>query len=90
MRHTPTQTRFLVNTGGEVMTDRFVEVCDDYPVPAAEQIISLGGNSLGLRRGAVLGLRRADIRDDPVYRARSLLVCVIFHSTDIRLVSGQD
>lgn len=29
---------------------------------------------MGLRRGAVLGLRRADVRDDPVYRARSLLV----------------
>ena len=41
MRHIPTQTQFLVDTGGEVMTDRFVEVRDDYPVPAAEQIISL-------------------------------------------------
>jgi hypothetical protein len=40
--YTPTQTRFLVDTGGEVMTARFVEVRDDYPMPASEQIISLG------------------------------------------------
>jgi hypothetical protein len=42
MRHIPTQTRFLVDTGGEVMTARFVEARDDYPMPASKQIISLG------------------------------------------------
>ena len=46
MRHIPTQTRFLVDTGGETlrenMTARLVEVRDDYPMPDSEQIISLG------------------------------------------------
>ena len=42
MRHIPTQTRFLVDSVGEVMTARFVEVRDDYPMPDSEQIISLG------------------------------------------------
>ena len=46
MRHIPTQTRFLVDTGAEtlreVMTARLVEVRDDYPMPDSEQIISLG------------------------------------------------
>jgi hypothetical protein len=46
MRHIPTQTRFLVDTGGETLrediTARLVEVRDDYPMPDSEQIISLG------------------------------------------------
>ena len=46
MRHIPTQTRFLVDTGAETlrenMTARLVEVRDDYPMPDSEQIISLG------------------------------------------------
>jgi hypothetical protein len=42
MRHIPTQTRFLVDSVGEVMTARLVEVRDDYPMPTAEQIITLG------------------------------------------------
>jgi hypothetical protein len=47
MRHIPTQTRFLVDMGDEVMTARLVEVRDDYPMPAAEQIISLGRAAIG-------------------------------------------
>ena len=51
MRHIPTQTRFLVDTGAEtlreVMTARLVEVRDDYPMPDSEQIISLGRAAIG-------------------------------------------